>query len=262
MTDYKEASFADAVAWPRRPGIWRRFLAALIDYFVILIALYLLVGALFLLTNGGVKGSFWLNWKLCQEGTVHGAPTLARYDWQVCRTSVLGLPVAIWSVGTAPGSKPGETSSISIGLDSQGNFRPAALDLGFLELIALASYLLIMELKSGQSIGKRLTELIVHDEDDRHRVGLPARKAVRRQLIKFLGALPIVLTGSWYAFQAWGTAPGGVQDYSSLEIVVASAALVLVLIWPVWIAISIALGDDPIHDRFANTTVRIQEAQT
>ncbi|MER8742852.1 RDD family protein [Mesorhizobium sp. M1004] len=262
MTDYKEASFADAMAWPRRPGLWRRLLAALIDYLVVLIALYLLVGALFLLTDGGVKGSFWLNWKLCQEGTVHGDPTLARYDWQVCRTSVLGLPVAKWAVGTAAGSKPGETSSMSIDLDMQGNFRPAALNLGFLELIALASYLLIMELKSGRPIGKRFADLIVHDEDDRHRVGLPARKAVRRQFMKFLGALPIVLTGAWYAFQTWGTPAGGVQDYSSLEIVVASAALVSVLIWPVWIAISIALGDDPIHDRFAKTTVRIQETQT
>jgi len=262
MTDYEQARFAEAMAWPRRPGTLRRLLAALIDYLVVLITLYLLVGALFLLTNGGVKGSFWLNWKLCQEGTIHGAPTLARYDWQVCRTSVLGLPVAIWSVGTAPGSKPGETSSISIDLDSQGNFRPAALDLGFLELIALASYLLIMEFKSGRPIGKRLTELIVHDEADKHRIGLPVRKAVRRQFMKFLGALPIVLTGAWYSFQTWGTAPGGVQDYSSLEIVVASAALVLVLIWPIWIAISMALGDDPIHDRFAMTTVRVEETQT
>ncbi|TIT53965.1 MAG: hypothetical protein E5W72_05735 [Mesorhizobium sp.] len=264
MTNYDEVRFADAMSWPRRGGIWRRLLASFIDYLIVLIALYSLVAALFLLTDGGVKGSFWLNWRICQAGTLNGAsdPSFARYDWQVCRTSIFGLTVAEWALGTVSGSLSEGNPSVSIDLDSEGNFRPAALDLGFLELVVLASYLLVMELASGQPIGKRFMALIVNDQDDKHRIGLPVRKAVRRQLMKFLGALPMALTGSWFAFQAWGNAPGGVQDFSKLEIVGAYDALALILIWPLWIVTSMALGGDPIHDRFAVTTVRVHERPT
>lgn len=264
MTDTDEARFSDAMSWPRRGGIWRRLFASIIDYLSVLIPLYALVAGLFLLTDGGVKGSFWLNWRLCQAATLNGAsdPSFARYDWQICRTSLFGLTVAEWALGTASGSQSEGNPSISFDLDSQGNIRPAALDLGFLELVVLASYLLVMELTSGQPIGKRFAALIVHDQDDKNRIGLPVRKAVRRQGMKFLGALPIMFMGGWYTVQAWGSAPGVAQDFSRLEIVGAYAALVLVMVWPIWIAISIALGNDPIHDRFAVTTVRADETET
>ncbi|WP_214470813.1 RDD family protein [Mesorhizobium sp. dw_380] len=262
MTDYDEARLADAMAWPRPSGIWRRLFASLIDYLIVLIALYSLIAILFLTTDGGVKGSFWLTWRTCQAATVHGDASLAPYNWQVCRTSVFDLAVAEWAVGTSPSSQSAETASISIDLDPRGNFRPAALNLGFLELVVLASYLLVMEWTSGQPIGKRVMAIAVHDQDDKERVGLPVRKAFRRQVMKFLGALPMTLSGGWYAFQAWGSAPGATQDFSKLEIAGAYAALFLTLVWPIWIAISIVLGNEPIHDRFAGTTVRVEEPQT
>ena len=261
MTDLDAAQFADAMSWPRRSGFWRRLVASLIDYLVVLIPVYALVAALFLLTDGGVKGSFWLNWRICQAGTVHGDPSLDRYDWQVCRTSVFGLTVAEWVVGTTSEAQGGKSSAISIDLDPRGNFRSAALDMGFLELLVLASYLFVIELQSGQSLGKRVTAIMVHDQDDKSRVGLPIQKAVRRQAMKFLGPLSMTLTGGWFAFRAWGTDPGVVQDFSWLEIAAAYTAFVLALIWPIWIAISIAFENEPIHDRFAATTVRACENQ-
>jgi hypothetical protein len=248
----------DAMAWPRRGGLWRRLFASLIDYLVVLIPIFSLVAALYLLTDGGVKGSFWLNWRICQAGTVHGNPSLAHYDWQVCKTSVFGFPVADWAVGTS--SQSGEATSISMDLDPHGNFRPYELDLGFLDLPVLAIYLFVMELTSGQAIGKRVLALVVHDDQDRHRVSLPLQKAVRRQAMKFLGVLPVTLSGVWFAFRAWGYAPGLSPDFSRLEIVFAYAVLVPAFIWPIWIALSVALGNEPIHDRFAGTTVRVGEA--
>jgi hypothetical protein len=128
-------------------------------------------------------------------------------------------------------------------------------------MLVLATYLFAMELKSGETIGKRVKSIKVHDQDDKSRVGLPIRKAARRQVMKFLGPLSMTLTGGWFAFRAWGTGPGVVQDFSWLEIAAACAAFVLALIWPIWIAISIALENEPIHDRFASTTVRVCESQ-
>ncbi|RWM24789.1 RDD family protein [Mesorhizobium sp.] len=260
MTEFDEARHVDAMDWPRRGGFWRRLVASLIDYLVIVAVLYSLVAVLFLLTDGGVKGSFWLNWRICQSATVHGNASLDRYNWQVCRTSLLGLTVAEWAVGTNSNSQSGETPTISIDLDPQGNFRPEALDLGFLEFLVLVPCLFVSELKSGRSIGKRVMALMVHDQNDKSQIGLSVPKAARRQAMKFLGPLSMTLTGTWFAFRAWGSAPGIVQDFSGLEVVCASVAVALTLIWPIWIGLSIALGNEPIHDRFAATTVRVHEA--
>ena len=260
MTD-ERIELADATAWPRPGGFWRRLFAALIDYLVVLIPLYSLVAGLFLLTDGGVKGHFWLNWRLCQSATVNGNPSLARYNWQACKTSVFGVPVAEWIVGTSTDTQSGATQAVSIDLDPKGNLRPAALDLGFLELLVLATYLLVMEATSGRSVGKRALALVVHDEYDWHGRGLAIQKAARRQVIKFLGTFPVVLTGAWFAFQTWSSVPGSAPTYSRLEFVCAFAALALALIWPVWIGLSIALGNEPIHDRVADTTVRMRETQ-
>lgn len=260
MTDHGELEQADAVAWPRLAGFWRRFFASLIDYLVVLVPLYSLAAGLFMLTDGGVKGHFWFNWQMCSSATVHGNPTLEAYDWQMCNTSLLSFfPVAEWAVGKAKDTRSGTIPAVSIDLDSKGNFRPTALDLGFLELPILAVYLLVMEVVSGQSVGKLAVSIVVRDEYDWHRTGLSWQKAARRGVVKFLGFVPVTLTGAWFAFQAWRSSPGFVPSYSRIEIVCAFVAFGLALIWLIWIWFSIAWGNGPIYDRVADTTVRISE---
>ncbi|OCX13429.1 hypothetical protein QV13_28485 [Mesorhizobium hungaricum] len=80
--------------------------------------------------------------------------------------------------------------------------------------------------------------------------------------MKFLGFAPMALLGGWYALQAWGDVPGTIQQISNLEIVIALVVSAIALVWPIWIMISTALGDDPIHDRVASTTVRLFEIET
>lgn len=250
MTD-EGIEHASAMAWPRRGGFWRRFLASFIDYLVVLIPLYFLGAGLFPLTDGGVKTHFWLS-KVCGSAKVHGGPSLKLR--QVCSSYQFSFPIADLAVGTMKATQFAKPETVSTDLNSKGNFRPAALDLGFLRLPALAIYLLVMEMALGRSVGKRALVLVVYDENNWQRRGLPLQKAFRRQLIKFLGAVPLVMTGAWSAFQTWGSVPGPAPSYSWLEIVTA-----LALIWPLWIGISIALGHEPIHDRIAGTTVRTRE---
>lgn len=249
---------ASAMAWSRRGGFWRRFLASFVDYLVVLIPLCFLVAGLFLLTDGGVKADFWLFLHVCRPAKVHGGPSLERYDWQVCRSSLFGFPVADWAIGTAKATQSVVRETVSFDLNSKEKSRPAALDLGFLQVPALAIYLLVME-ASGRSIGKRALTLVVYDENDWRRRGLPLQKAFRRQVIKFLGAFPLVLTGGWFAFQTWGSVAGPVPSYAWLDLVLAFVAIGIALLWPAWIGISIALGYEPIHDRVAGTTVRTRE---
>jgi hypothetical protein len=259
MTD-EGSELAAAMAWPRRGGLWRRFLALVVDYFVVLIPLYFLTAGLAMLTDGGVKGDFGLSLKVCRSFTVNGVPSLER---KVCKSSLLGFSVADRAVAKAKEAQFANPESVSIDPSSKGSFPPAALDLSFLDLPALAIYLLVIEMTLGQSVGKRALVLVVYDEPNWQRRGLPLQKAFRRQLIKFLGAFPLVLTHAWSAFQTWGSFPGPAPSYSWWEIVpalvAAGFALSLALIWPLWIGISIASGHEPIHDQIAGTTVRTRE---
>jgi hypothetical protein len=256
-----DEGFEPAVVWPRRAGFWRRLWAFLIDYLVIFVALYSLVGALFLMTDGGVKGSFWLNWKTCQAANLNGMadPSLARYEWQVCSTSFFGLPVARWAAGTSTDAQSKVVSRLSLDLDSNGRFRPAALDLGFLQVLVLAAYLLVMEAAFGRSLGKGVLAIVVHDELNFHREGLSLRKATHRQMLKFAGYGPAVLAGAYFLFRTWKTDPVTGLDYSRLETAIAFIAAVIAFIWSCWIALNIATSGEPIHDRLAETSVRVEQ---
>lgn len=258
-----------AWAWPRPAGFWRRLGAFLIDYLIVLVPVFILVAALFSATNGGVTGSFSLRWNKCYAATLNAPnnPANSNYDWQWCKTSLFGLTVAQWVQGSPKAvtqSNDQSSSSpptIEYFLDPQGSIRSAPLDIGLTEWIALFVYLVLMEMKSGKSIGKRIMAIAVHDDSDFDRVGLPARKAARRQIMKFLGLLPVPLLDAWYALQSWGDPPEAIQEASNGALIIAVAAMLAGLIWPIWIAASIVLGENPIHDRFAETSVRTHQDQ-
>ncbi|CAM5409820.1 hypothetical protein MAUB1S_06966 [Mycolicibacterium aubagnense] len=248
----------DRMKWPRYAGFWRRLAASIIDYILVLIVLLPLASLAFVSTDGEVKSLFLLRWNLCQSTTLNqtSGPSLANYEWVVCRASIFGLKTAQWAEGTASDQKV-EPSSISFDLDSNGRFRPSSLDLGFLELAILAAYFFLGEWRFGQSIGKRSLGIKIYDQDQWNRVGLPAWKSFRRQAMKFAGVAPMVLSGGWYSFRAWGGDPAMVGQFPNFEIAIAFAVLAIAAAWPIWIMISIALGNDAIHDRFAGTTVRL-----
>lgn len=253
---------ADAMAWPRRAGLWRRSAAFLIDYLLVFLLLVAVVAALFRLTNGAIQGDFTLRFGACYEATVkwdEGPSPVPEYDtWKQCNTSLFGLVTASKLIGTS--SSTGAEITLPIGPD--GKNTDSVLNLGFIESIALFVYFFIMDWKTGEPIGKRVMAITVYDADDKHRDGLPSRKAVRRSWMKFLGAVPLTLLQGWYAFQEWGNTSRAIPEASNLETAIAFAALAFAPIWTIWIAISIALGDDPIHDRFAETTVRAHQAET
>ncbi|MEZ2333550.1 RDD family protein [Mesorhizobium sp. RCC_202] len=238
---------ATAMAWPRRGGIWRRFLALAVDYLILIIPLYFLVAGLLLAAGGGDHFV-----EICRSGKVDGG--LLPERWQVCKSYNSDFPVADRAVEKAKMAQLAKSETVLIKSGSEETFQLTALDQGFLQLSVLAIYLLVMETVFGRSVGKRALVLVVYDRDNWQRRGLPLQKAFRRQLIKFLGAIPLVLTGAWSAFETWGSVPTPAPSYSWLEVVTT-----LALIWPLWIGISIALGLEPIHDRIAGTTVRTRE---
>lgn len=262
MTAGDGAWTTEAISWPSRAGFLRRAAAFLIDYLLVFLLLVAVVAGLFRLTNGAIQGDFTLKFGICYDGEVTwngGSSPLPEYGaWKLCNTSLLGLTTASQMVGT--NSSTGAKLSLSLGAD--GTIRRGALNLGFLEGIALFLYFFVTEWKTGKPIGKRIMAIAVRDEDNIHRDGLPILKVVRRCWMKFLGVLPLTVLQGWYAFQEWGGTPDPLQQISNLEIIVTYIALALAPIWMIWIAISIAIGNDPIHDRFAGTSVRQHQAET
>jgi hypothetical protein len=262
MTATGEVWIAKAAAWPQRPGLLRRSAAFFIDYLLVFLFLVAAVAALFRLTNGAIQGDFTLKFGACYEVDVNwnaGPSPPPEYDkWKLCNTSLLGLVTASRLVGTSSSTE----AEFTLPLGADGVIRDGVLDLGFLELIAFFVYVLAMDWRTGASIGKRVMAIAVYDESDRHRVGLPARKALRRSIVKFLGAVPLILVQTWYGIGAWFGTPDSAQEYSSVEYLVAFGSLALAPAWVSWIAMSIALDNDPIHDRYAETTVRVDSVET
>ncbi len=268
MTNPGDRLLPDNPNWPDRAGFWRRLAAFVIDYLVIFVPLFVVVAVLHSLTGGEITGqSLSLRWQFCSPVTISdGSPQMADYDWQVCRTSVFGLTVATWAEGLKTGTEPAKSQSIQVMLDPDGDFRSMPLEIGFLDLVVLFFYLYLFERTSGRSIGKRVMAIAVYDEDDLNRVGLPSRKSIRRQLAKFAGFLPLVAVEAVSAFLAWGSLAGAEasETFSDTTAMLALVGLLVVLAiagtWQIWIVVSIILHNDPIHDRFAGTTVRADSA--
>lgn len=249
----------------RRAGFWRRLIAFLIDYLIIFVPLFVLVAAVFSLTNGGITSTFFLTWKICHGATLNEGSDLpaADYDWKLCRTSAFGLTVAQWAQGSpkivaqSDNSSSNSSTVVVYAVDSQGNFRSPPLDVSFVQWIALFIYLLLMEKKSGSSLGKRIMSIAVHDNYDIDRTGLPSLKAFERQGAKFFGLLPAIFLQAWYAFEYWGVWPENMASVSVGTIIVGFASASIAGIWFIWISVSIVRTGNPVHDQFAATSVRL-----
>ncbi|CAI2932716.1 RDD family protein [Aminobacter niigataensis] len=249
----------DVEGAPSRAGFWRRSLALCIDYLVMFVPLYLVVAALFSQTNGAVQGNFFLKLGACYETSVDWASTPpAGIDaWQVCRTSILGVTTAIQLVGKNTENGTG----ITFPVDASGQLRDNVFDAGILEPLILFVFLFSMEWRTGWTFGKRCVTIVVKDVDDERRVSLPVNKAFRRQFVKAAGLLPMIVLQIAYVIAEWmGSVPTEGELQTQVWLVASVASIAIAIAWFVWIAVSIMFGRDPIHDRFAATTVRMNIA--
>jgi hypothetical protein len=240
----------------RRAGFWRRLLASIIDYLVVFVPLYLVVAALFSVSNGAVQGSFLLRFNACYETSVNwnSEPPAGIDVWNWCGTSVLGLTTVSTLVGTSTTNK----TEIALPLDADRQVREDVFDVGAFDALILFIYLFFMEWRSGRPIGKRIMAVVVHDVDGWERHGLPIKKAFRRQLAKAAGLLPMAVVQTIYSIALWMNAiPADKEQQSIAWTVIALASIAIAVAWFIWIAISIIVGRDPIHDRYAGTSARI-----
>ena len=240
----------------RRAGFWRRFAALLIDSLIVLIPLQILVAVLFAYTNGAVQGNFGFVINVC--GPVSPIPTGLQppppegaNQATLCSSSFFGFETArLLTVATVT-TTGNNTSSVfqTYGVSADGNVRDDVFDADTVAYIVLLAYLVWMEFRQGQTLGKRLLSIRVVALSNPAKIGVPLGKALKRYAVMLLGVwiMIVALLLVWFL-------SGSLENAVSWMPVLIAGGLISVA-WMLWIVVSVARKTDPIHDRLAGTAV-------
>lgn len=246
----------------RRAGFWRRLLALTVDGLIVLVPLQVLVIVLFAQTSGAVQGSFGFNTTNCFSieqlpDRLDPAPPVGFNSITECRTSFMGYDMAR-GLRVAKSTQDGSlTTSVfsdyTLGADGQPN---QAFATDWIAILILFAYLILMEYRSGATVGKRLLGIRTIDVDSPSQGGIPFRKAFLRQLAMLIGLIPLalVLIVGLALIYFYDTDLANVLSGETLIVAMAIAGIIDV-IWIVWIIISVTGKRDPIYDRMAGTAV-------
>ncbi|MEW6639301.1 MAG: RDD family protein [Pseudomonadota bacterium] len=179
---------------PLRAGVWRRLIAFAIDSLVISLLFQLLAAGLFTITSGRVQMRGDLNTTTCVTRTTlpdGEAPPAAAGTIHDCSITLFGLPTArVLQIGdTSAGD--GQTIMRSSWLTPDGH--PIdALPLDGLAMVALILALVLMECRSGTTLGSRITGIRVIDAAAIDSATVPPHKVAGRYLAVLIGALPLL----------------------------------------------------------------------
>lgn len=193
-----------------RAGFWRRGLALSIDTIIISVLFQLIVAVLFIATSGRIQIYGDVTYTSCskRETIPDGLtpPPPARADIaRECNISFLGAQTArILQVG--PGTKEGTidvSASQSYMLDREG-YPFDGVPVDWIAMLALIAYLIVMETRTGATLGSRAMRICVIDAAAPDGPGVPLSKIVMRYLAMMIGCLPI-LAGLLIYFGLYGS---------------------------------------------------------
>jgi uncharacterized RDD family membrane protein YckC len=246
-----------------RAGFWRRFAALLIDMAVVLIPLQIVLVIVFAQTNGAVQGSFGITSTACApvDTLPEGIDPIPPADFNTfveCRTSLFGFDTQRVLTVSKVTQTENTSSSLfySYDLGADGRPRSDVWDAGWVSMLLLLVYLVVMEFRTGATLGKRVLSIKVRDVANPLGVGVPFGKAAGRNLAMMIGAIPLVML----QIITWLRVAGGGADpletlLSSFNIAMTIIGGLVILAWLIWIVISVARKRDPIYDWLAGTTV-------
>ena len=204
------APVAPAQAVGGRAGLFRRGLALSIDSLIISVLFQAIVAVLFVATSGRIQIYGDLVYKGCAvdktipEGLVPPPPVGANAARE-CNIYFLGAQTAR-TLHVGPRAKDGEpasTASQGYMLDRDGHpIDGVAVD--WIAMLALIVYVVVMETRTGATLGKRAMGIRVIDAAAPDACGVPLRKVAMRYLAMLIGFLPI-LAGLLVYFGMFGS---------------------------------------------------------
>jgi uncharacterized RDD family membrane protein YckC len=253
-----EVSVSELASARPRAGFWRRFCALLVDSIVVTVPIQLIVVVLYAMSDGAVQINSGVVFTHCQvvsrwpEGLDPPPPAGSNFA-RACRASFFGLETARWLVVGRVTQEGIVTKTISrtYRLGRDGKVR-SVTSLDWIALLGLLVYVVAMECRFGATLGKWLLQIRTWDIAEPGHVGIPLRKAVLRNLLIWVGIVPmlVVLIVSTIVNEGDLESVFGGSFFAWF-----AAAAALGIVWNLWVVIEIARKRDPIYDRIAGTVV-------
>jgi uncharacterized RDD family membrane protein YckC len=240
-----------------RVGFWRRWLAFVIDWIVVLFPFQVVAAILFAVTAGGVQMNSGFFSVCTTEKNIPRAldppPPHDSNFARLCRVSFFGATTgAILTVGRT--TREGITTTTvtqgymvnADGKSIQGTSIDSIVWLAFL------AYVIGMICKTGKTLGARVAKVRVIDAARPGMTGVPLGKTLIRYLAMVIGAVPAFAVLLYQRAAVGGSADAMFAGHFFQWFMFAGA---LGAIWVVVLIVQIARKTDPVYDRLAGTAV-------
>jgi uncharacterized RDD family membrane protein YckC len=236
-----------------RAGFWRRLFGFVIDCVIVGLAFQLLAAWLYSASGGSVQGpGFFTECSRLQTSNqdLDPPPPPQSNFGTVCKSSLFGFTTSqIMIVGRA--THEGHTNAVISQTYHLGNDgQPIkALDLAWVSQLALFAYLVMLECRSGATLGERMLGLTVVSWTSPGSTGIPIVSAIIRQLAKCLGLVPFL------ALVLYHYVNNDIETLLASSFLAWSFAIVAAGVWGVWNLVLTVTKRDPIYDRLARVSV-------
>jgi uncharacterized RDD family membrane protein YckC len=242
-----------------RAGFWRRFAAALIDGIVISVPLQVVVVVLFAMTGGTVQTNTGIVFNNClrtvqltnlPQNLVPPPPERANRA-VICSATLFGLETARHLTVSRTTKEGIVTKTVSTTYMLDANDHPIqGTSLDWLAFVLVTIYLIALETRRGNTIGKQALGIRVIDVQSQEQIGIPLRKAVIRYALMWAFMVPTLTVLVGYKLLSNG-GPEGMMEGSFFIWFVGAG--VLGVAWLLWSIIQTARKRDPVYDRIAGT---------
>ncbi len=239
----------------RRAGFWRRFLAFLIDFVIVVVPMQIVVAILFTATSGHVQMTDGLTYRFCSPvqaiPDLTSPPPAQSNAASLCDTYFLGARTARNLIVARVTREGHVTHSVwrSYMVDASG--RPIkGLSLTNIPIAILALYMIAMESARGATLGDRALGLRVARSADSGRSRASFWRVTARYLALALGGAPAALTALYFT---GGSDPDKIDSAGLFFWLAASG--VFALLWYGTALVQIVRKRDPIFDRIAGTAM-------
>jgi uncharacterized RDD family membrane protein YckC len=247
----------DAMIDFQRAGFWRRSLATLLDLVIVSLPFQVVAAALFAATAGMLQSAGGL-YKVCAvtkdiPHSLAPAPPHGSNFARICRASVFGATTgASLTVGRT--TREGATTTTVAQrymLDKAGNpIKGFSID--WIGELAMVFYLVLLESRTGQTLGDRVLGIRVVDAAEPSVSGVPARKVVIRYLAMAIGLAPMLAV----LIRAYAISGGDADTFASGNYFLWFAfAGGFTFLWNSLLILQVVLKRDPLYDRLAGTAV-------
>lgn len=244
-----------------RAGFWRRNLALLIDVFVVMLPYQVLAISLFVASAGALQIQLPIPFtqvchKVRQPYQQLDPPPPEQPNFAIeCRSSILGVD-ASRDLIIFPSGEQLTTKRLPqiYNLDADGRpIRAAGFAINWLSNLALLTYLVTMEHRTGATLGQRVMRISVVSWRAPGERGIPLIDALVRHLATGFGIVPLM------ALELYQYMTGGNIDVSStiagFSVSWSLIAFLSSYLWYFSNLFLIVTKRDPLYDRLARASV-------